>query len=80
MHQHHGINYLEIPCSQLEANEAFFRHVFGWSFNGHGRGYSCFLGTELLSRSTRLRLSARLPADRAVLTSMPARTLPVRRY
>ncbi|MFG0380532.1 hypothetical protein ACF8C6_06165 [Pseudomonas sp. zbq_18] len=24
MHQHHGINYLETPCSQLEANEAFF--------------------------------------------------------
>ena len=47
MHQHHGINYLEIPCSQLEANKAFFRHVFGWSFNDYGPDYSCFLGTGI---------------------------------
>lgn len=47
MHQHHGINYLEIPCSQLEASKIFFGQVFGWGFTDYGPDYSCFLGTGI---------------------------------
>lgn len=47
MHQHHGINYLEIPCRQFEASKAFFGQVFGWRFTDYGPDYSCFLGTGI---------------------------------
>ncbi|WP_068826054.1 VOC family protein [Pseudomonas sp. BMS12] len=47
MHQHHGINYLEIPCRELDASKAFFSQVFGWTFTDYGPDYSCFLGTGI---------------------------------
>ena len=42
MHQHHGINYLEIPCRELEASKAFFAKVFGWTFTDYGPDYAAF--------------------------------------
>ncbi|WP_043307822.1 VOC family protein [Pseudomonas sp. ML96] len=47
MHQHHGINYLEIPCRQLEASKQFFAQVFGWTFTDYGPDYSCFIGAGI---------------------------------
>jgi uncharacterized protein len=43
MSQHHSINYLEIPTSNLSASKAFFSSVFGWQFQDYGPEYSCFL-------------------------------------
>lgn len=43
MHQHHAINYLEIPCRDPEASKTFFAQVFGWSFVDYGPDYSCFV-------------------------------------
>ncbi len=37
------INYLEIPCRNLNATKAFFATAFGWSFMDYGPQYSCFI-------------------------------------
>ncbi|MCH4294052.1 VOC family protein [Shewanella sp. 3B26] len=37
------INYLEIPCRDLNATKAFFAAAFGWQFMDYGPEYSCFL-------------------------------------
>lgn len=42
MHQHHRINYLELPASDLERSKAFFVEAFGWSFTDYGPTYTEF--------------------------------------
>ncbi|ABZ76237.1 Glyoxalase/bleomycin resistance protein/dioxygenase [Shewanella halifaxensis HAW-EB4] len=43
MHQHHSINYLEIPVKEIDKTKAFFNQVFGWEFIDYGPDYSCFV-------------------------------------
>lgn len=47
MHQHHRINYLELPASELELSKAFFSQVFGWSFIDYGPNYCSFSGAGI---------------------------------
>ncbi|WP_096085542.1 VOC family protein [Agaribacterium haliotis] len=42
MHRHHKINYIEFVASDLEATEAFFKKLFGWSFTYYGPDYMDF--------------------------------------
>ncbi|MFB2801695.1 VOC family protein [Shewanella seohaensis] len=40
---HHSINYLEIPTTDISRSKAFFNTVFGWRFEDYGPQYSCFI-------------------------------------
>ena len=44
MSEHHNINYIEIPTTDIEATKSFFTKVFGWSFTDYGADYSSFSG------------------------------------
>ncbi len=37
--QHHTINYIELPVTDMEAAKAFYAAAFDWSFNDYGPGY-----------------------------------------
>lgn len=39
---HHKIQYLELPCTDLAAGEAFLAKAFGWSFQSYGPSYTAF--------------------------------------
>lgn len=48
-HTHHGIDYIELTVTDLEAAQRFYRSAFGWQFNDYGPGYAGirrFDGTE----------------------------------
>ncbi len=47
MHQHHRINYLELPARDLQQSQAFFSRVFGWSFIDYGPDYCSFTGAGI---------------------------------
>lgn len=36
------LNYVEFPCSDLEATKTFFENAFGWSFVDYGPEYTSF--------------------------------------
>lgn len=42
MHQHHTINYIELPAKNLVDAKAFYSAVFGWSFQDYGDDYCAF--------------------------------------
>ncbi len=42
MNEHEKINYVEFPAKDIEATKAFFKGVFGWSFEDYGPEYSAF--------------------------------------
>lgn len=42
MNQHEKINYVEFPSRDLDASEAFFSSVFGWTFTDYGPDYTAF--------------------------------------
>ena len=42
MKEHEKINYVEFPVKDLLATKAFFKKVFGWSFEDYGPEYSAF--------------------------------------
>jgi predicted enzyme related to lactoylglutathione lyase len=37
---HHGIDYIEIPVTDLEAAKAFYAAAFGWSLTDYGPTYA----------------------------------------
>lgn len=39
---HEKLNYLEFPCSNLQASKVFFEQVFKWTFKDYGDEYSAF--------------------------------------
>ena len=39
MNSHETINYIELPASNLEATQAFFSNLFGWTFTQYGPDY-----------------------------------------
>lgn len=43
-HQHHSINYIELPLRDADATKAFYSNVFGWSFQDYGPDYLAFAG------------------------------------
>lgn len=42
MNEHHKLNYIEFPASDLSATKQFFSRAFGWSFEDFGPDYSAF--------------------------------------
>lgn len=38
-HWHHGIDYIELAQTDLEAAKAFYRAAFGWTFTDYGPDY-----------------------------------------
>lgn len=42
MSAHHKINYIEMPARNIEATNAFFEKVCGWSFVDYGPDYCSF--------------------------------------
>ncbi|MEM6406406.1 MAG: VOC family protein [Pseudomonadota bacterium] len=46
MHQHEKINYIELPCQDIERTKAFFSAVFGWVFTDYGPDYTAFSAAE----------------------------------
>lgn len=39
---HEKLNYLEFPCSNLQASKTFFEQVFDWVFQDYGDEYTAF--------------------------------------
>ncbi|MDC0738282.1 VOC family protein [Cognatishimia sp. SS12] len=46
-HQHHSINYIELPLVDLAATQAFYSSLFGWEFQQWGDGYLSFSGAGI---------------------------------
>lgn len=44
MPEHHKINYIEFPATDIEGSKAFFHKVFGWEFQDFGPDYTSFNG------------------------------------
>jgi predicted enzyme related to lactoylglutathione lyase len=42
-HPHHGIDYIELSVSDIDAAKRFYAEAFGWRFNDYGPGYSGFV-------------------------------------
>ena len=40
MQEHHVINYIEFPVTDMDAAKAFFATSFGWEFNDYGPDYA----------------------------------------
>jgi hypothetical protein len=47
MRQHHQINYVEFPSTDLDATRRFFGTAFGWTFVDDGPDYTSFSGQGL---------------------------------
>ncbi|MEM1032296.1 MAG: VOC family protein [Myxococcota bacterium] len=43
MGAHHGIDYVEIPVTDLAAAKAFYGRAFGWTFTDYGPQYAGFV-------------------------------------
>ncbi|MBX3273787.1 MAG: VOC family protein [Sandaracinaceae bacterium] len=41
--QHHGIDYVELSVTDMEAAKRFYGAAFGWSFNDYGPGYAGYV-------------------------------------
>jgi len=46
-HQHHAIDYIELPCTDPERVQLFYSTVFGWSFQSYGPDYIAFHDARL---------------------------------
>lgn len=44
MHTHHGIDYVELTVSDMQAARKFYAAAFGWEFNDYGPEYSGIKG------------------------------------
>lgn len=40
MHEHHAIDYIEFPVTDMAAAKTFFAASFGWEFNDYGPEYA----------------------------------------
>ncbi|MFI1463772.1 VOC family protein [Nocardia carnea] len=39
-HTHHGIDYIELTVTDMDAARSFYRSAFGWEFNDYGPQYT----------------------------------------
>lgn len=46
--EHKSINYIEYSANNLMKTKAFFKQVFGWTFQDYGEEYSAFEGKGLM--------------------------------
>ena len=67
-HPHHGIDYIEIPASDMAASKSFYTAAFGWRFNDYGPGYAGFVdGARGDLEAGGLRLEDRVTAGGALV-------------
>lgn len=60
---HHSINYLEIPTTDIGRSKAFFNTVFGWRFEDYGPQYSCFIDAGITGGFYQAEVSFNLEKD-----------------
>lgn len=58
---HHRLQYLELPCTDLPAAEAFLSSCFGWAFESWGPGYSAFYPATAGLEGGLLKVEAKAP-------------------
>ncbi|MFD4403874.1 VOC family protein [Nocardia sp. NPDC058499] len=39
-HTHHGIDYIELTVTDMDAARSFYQSAFGWEFNDYGPQYT----------------------------------------
>jgi predicted enzyme related to lactoylglutathione lyase len=66
MSKHHRLDYLELPCTEIDASKAFFTSVFGWSFVDYGPDYCCTSGQPIEVGFFRSEQSAKTSAGSAL--------------
>ena len=42
MSEHGKVSYVELPAKDIAATKAFFKQIFGWSFEDFGSDYTAF--------------------------------------
>ena len=47
MSEHHHINYIELPTTDMAAMKAFYTDVFGWSYKDYGPQYADIIGAGI---------------------------------
>jgi predicted enzyme related to lactoylglutathione lyase len=47
MPDHHSINYIELPSTDLAKTKSFYGEVFGWTFQDWGDTYVSFQGAGI---------------------------------
>lgn len=47
MSEHHKINYIEFPATDLAATKQFFEQVFNWQFTDYGPEYASFANSGI---------------------------------
>ena len=45
-HTHHGIDYVELPATDVAEAKAFYGSAFGWQFNDYGPDYAGIKATD----------------------------------
>lgn len=45
-HRHHGIDYVEIAATDVDAAKRFYTAAFGWNFTDYGPDYAGIAGAE----------------------------------
>ena len=67
MRQHEKLNYVEFPCRDLAATQAFFSAALGWEFEEFGPDYCAFQGEGLDGGFYRSELCATIRNGSALL-------------
>lgn len=39
-HQHHRLDFMELPVTDMERAKSFYRDAFGWEYNHYGPAYA----------------------------------------
>ena len=73
MNEHHKLNYVEFPCTNLGQTKAFFEQVFGWSFVDYGPEYTSFSNQGLDGGFFKSELKATTQTGSALLVFYSAR-------
>jgi predicted enzyme related to lactoylglutathione lyase len=73
MNEHHKLNYVEFPCTNLGQTKAFFEQVFGWSFVDYGPEYTSFSNQGLDGGFFKSELRATTQTGSALLVFYSAR-------
>ena len=67
MNKHATINYIELPCSDMDATKEFFSTVFGWTFEDYGPDYIAFANAGLAGGFYRSLLNAQIDTGSALV-------------
>ena len=66
MSDHHQINYIELPATDIPAMKAFYTAVFGWNYVDYGPSYAAITGAAM-DGGFDGNAGARKPSDQGAL-------------